>query len=185
MSAVISSGPQWFAAYVRSRHETSVAAHPAGRSVESFLPQYKSKREWKDRSMVLPRPLFPGYIFVRIPVQERLRVLEAPGVIYLVGWKGYPQALQDSEIEQLKAGVDERLDPRPHEFITVGDRVVVTRGPMEGYEGILLRDKNSHRVVLSLDLIQRSMSIEVDADSIAMARPLPGHLTHGLQCQRG
>lgn len=93
--------------------------------------------------------------------------MEAPGVIYLVGASGHPEALEDAEIEQLKAGMDQRNDPKPHEFIRAGDRVIVTRGPLEGAEGFLVREKNKHRVVLSLDLIQSAMSIEVDADAIA------------------
>ena len=163
------SEARWFAAYVRSRHENCVANYLAAREVECFLPQYKSRREWKDRRVDLLMPLFPGYLFIRIPLEERFRALNAPGVIYLVGWRGYPEPLQDTEIEQLKTAMIIGNDPRPHDFIQVGDQVIVTRGPLQGSKGVLLREKNSTRVVLSLDLIQRSMSVEVDADAIAPA----------------
>jgi transcription antitermination factor NusG len=112
-------------------------------------------------------PLFPGYLFVRIPREQRLCVLQAPGVICLVGASGHPEALEDAEIERLKAAMSEGNDLRPHALIRCGDRVVVTRGALEGTEGILVREKNKNRVVLTLDLIQRSMSVEVDADAIA------------------
>ena len=141
---------RWFAAYVRSRHESVAALHLAKRSVEYFLPQYKSKRVWSDRKVELDLPLFPGYIFVHINVHLKLRVLEAPGVLYLVGAHGSPEPLEDAEIEQLKMALVNGNDPRPHAFIGVGERVVITRGRLEGYEGIVAREKNKHRVVLQM-----------------------------------
>src|SRR4249919_3277395 len=113
----MSTGTCWFAAYVRSRHESFVAAHLAARQVELFLAQYRSKRQWKDRRIELQMPLFPGYLFVRIPREQRLFVLQAPGVISLVGASGRPEALEDAEIERLKAAMSEGNDPRPHAFI--------------------------------------------------------------------
>ena len=160
---------KWFAAYVRSRHESRVAQHLADRDVELFLPQYTSKRRWSDRQVNLPMPLFPGYLFVRIPVDDRTRVLTTPGVIMLVGAGGQPQALADAEIEQLKMAVKNGNDPQPHGFIKIGERVTVTQGPLAGYEGFLVRDKGNHRVVLTMDLIKRSMSVEVDVDWIVPA----------------
>jgi transcription antitermination factor NusG len=146
-----------------------VALHLAKREVELFLPQYKAKRQWRDRRVELQMPLFPGYLFVRIPREQRLCVLQAPGVISLVGASGRPEALEDAEIERWKAVMSEGNDPRPHALIRIGERVVVTRGALEGREGFLVREKNKNRVVLTLDLIQRSMSVEVDADVIAPA----------------
>jgi transcription antitermination factor NusG len=157
---------RWFAAYVKPRHEANVSSHLAARGVEAFFPQYKSRRQWSDRTIDLLLPLFAGYIFVRIPIHERMRVLEVPGVFYLVG-SVRPEPLLDSEIEQLKLGLNPRNNPQPHKHIRMGDRVVVTSGRLEGYEGFLLREKSQHRVVLCLDLIQRAMSVEVDADAIA------------------
>jgi transcription antitermination factor NusG len=160
------SAARWFAAYVKSRHESRVAERLAARSVETFLPQYKTQRSWTDRKVELELPLFSGYIFVHIPIEDRLCVLEAPGVLYLVG-AGRPEPLEDAEIEQLKMALIDGRDPRPQAFIKAGDRVVITRGRLEGYEGFLLREKNKSRVVLQLDLIRSAMSVEVDADAIA------------------
>jgi transcription termination/antitermination protein NusG len=161
---------RWFAAYVRSRHESHVAQHLASRSVETFLPQYKSERKWSDRKVELELPLFSGYIFVHINVHFKLQVLEAPGVLYLVGAHGCPEPLEDAEIEQLKMALMNGNDPRPHPFITVGERVVITRGRLEGYQGFVVREKNKHRIVLQMDLINKAMSVEVDADAIAPVR---------------
>lgn len=156
----------WFAAYVRSRHEINVATHLANRNVEFFLPQYKAKRQWSDRTVQLTLPLFPGYIFVRIQRDERVRVLETPGVLYLVGGSGRPEPLDDSEIENLKNATHKGNDPRPHVYLHEGDRVMVVRGPLQGSEGLLIREKNKNRVVLSMVLINSAMSVEVDADAI-------------------
>jgi transcription antitermination factor NusG len=145
-----------------------VGQHLAGRDVELFLPQYTSKRRWHDRKVNLPMPLFPGYLFVRISINDRTRVLTAPGVIMLVGVGGLPQPLEDAEIEQLKMAVTS-CNPQPHEFIKIGERVTVTHGPLQGYEGFLVRDKGNNRVVLSMDLIRQSMSVEVDVDEIVPA----------------
>jgi transcriptional antiterminator NusG len=176
------SDHRWFAAYVKPRHESSVASHLAARTIESFFPQYRTRRQWNDRVVDRLMPLFAGYIFVRIPIEHRVRILEVPGVFYLVG-SVRPEPLLDTEIEQLKLGLDPRNNPQPHKHINAGDRVVVTRGRLEGYEGLLMREKGQHRVVLCLDLIHRAMSVEVDENDIA---PVPAwrnqtdsrHLTH-------
>jgi transcription antitermination factor NusG len=159
---------QWFAAYVRSRHESRVMEHMAARQVEAFLPQYKDTRQWSDRKTELLLPLFPGYVFVRIPrtLENLLNVVAAPGVVYLVGANGTPEALEDAEIEQLKSATHNGNDPRPHQLIHVGDRVKVTRGPLQGREGFLVREKNKCRVVVEVRTIGRAMSVEVDADAV-------------------
>lgn len=167
---------RWYAVYVRSRHEGRVAKHLDGRSVEFFFPHCKEERIWSDRVVEIDVPLFPGYLFVRIDLQERMRVLESPGVLYLVGASGRPEAMKDVEIEQLRMATQKQHDPRPHPLINVGERVVITRGPLEGSKGILVREKNKSRVVLQLDLIQKAMSVELDADAIAPAM-------HGTQTE--
>lgn len=158
--------PRWYAAYTCARHEKRIAEQLARRGVESFLPLYESVRRWKDRRVCLQLPLFPGYVFVHTALAHRLRVLQIPSVVRLVGFNGLPTALPDSEIEALRRGlVDKRL-VKPHPYLTVGRRVRIKNGPLAGVEGILIRKKNSVRVVLSLDLIQRSACVEVDASDV-------------------
>lgn len=164
--AMHSTQPHWYVAYTSANHEKRVAEQFSVRSVEHFLPLYESVRRWKDRRMKLQLPLFPGYVFVRLPLRDRLKVLQVPGVARLVGFNGQPAALPDKEIEALRAGLGAQLRAEPHPYLTVGRRVRVKRGPLEGAEGILIRKKNACRVVLSLDLIQRSASLEVDASDL-------------------
>ena len=158
--------PRWYVAHTSANHEKRVAQQLLQRSVENFLPLYDTVRRWKDRRMKLQVPLFPGYVFVQLPLRDRLKVLQVPGVARLISFNGHPAALPDKEIEALRAGLSAQLRAAPHPYLTVGRRVRVKRGPLEGVEGILIRKKNAYRVVLSLHLIMRSASVEVDASDL-------------------
>jgi transcription antitermination factor NusG len=162
---------RWFAAYTCANHEKRVASLLQGRGVDYFLPLYSCTRRWKDRSVSLNLPLFPGYIFVRLAAHARLRVLEVPGVAHLVGFNGRPYPIEESEIESLRKGVANRVRLVPHGYLTSGSRVRIARGPLEGVEGILIRRKNVHRVVLSLDLIARSVAMETDLSDVEFLAP--------------
>jgi len=155
--------PLWYAAYTSANHEKRVAEQLGVRSVEHFVPLYESVRRWRDRKVRLQLPLFPGYVFVRLALRDRLRVLQVPGVARLVGFNGLPCALPESEIEALKAGLASGIRAEPHRYLTVGRRVRVKAGPLAGMEGVLTRKKNGARFVISLDLIMRSVAVEVDA----------------------
>jgi transcription antitermination factor NusG len=158
--------PHWYAAYTCANNEKLVASKLLARGVEHFLPLYSSVRQWKDRRITLDLPLFPGYVFVRLALVERLRVLQIPRVVRLVGFSGVPSALPDEQVEVLRTGLAERLRAEPHPFLTVGRRVRIVRGPLAGLEGVLLRKKGSFRFVLSVELIQRSLSVDVDASEV-------------------
>lgn len=116
--------------------------------------------------MRLQLPLFPGYLFVRMAAVDRLRVLQVPGVVRIVGFNGQLAALPDEEIEGLKKGLSGGVRAEPHPFLTAGRRVRVKRGPFEGREGILLRRKGKLRLVLSIELIMRSLVIDVDITDV-------------------
>jgi len=156
----------WYAAYTCANHEKRVAEQLAERSVEHFLPLYESVRHWKDRQMHLQLPLFPGYVFVRFALRDRLRVLQIPSVANLVSFNGAPAVLPEAEIEALKAGLERGVKAAPHPYLKIGRRVHITAGPLEGLEGILIRRKNAVRFVISLDLIQRSIRLDIDAASV-------------------
>lgn len=158
--------PHWYAAYTCARHEKRVTEHLAERHVQHFLPQFESVRRWNDRQVKLNLPLFPGYVFVQLALRDRLRVLQIPGIVRLVGFNGHPVALPDQEIDALRNTVAARLRAEPHSYLIVGRRVRIMRGPLEGAQGILVRKKSTLRVVLSLDLIARSAAVEVDAEDI-------------------
>ena len=157
---------RWYALYTSAHHEKRVASQLQARGVDHFLPLCSSTRRWKDRRVSLELPLFPGYVFVRCDLRDRWHVLQAPGVVHLVGFGGKPCSLPDSEIVALQKGILSGLNVEPHANLSVGTRVRVLRGPLEGVKGILVRKKKVCRVVLSLDLIGRSASVEVDAADI-------------------
>jgi transcription antitermination factor NusG len=158
--------PLWYAAYTSANHEKTVAVQLDQRSVEHFLPLYDSVRRWKDRRMKLQLPLFPGYVFVRLALRDRLQVLQVPGVARLVGFDGTPAALPREEIEALRTSLSSAVRAEPHPYLTVGRKMRVKTGPLVGLEGILVRKRNGTRFVISIDLIMRSMAVEIDASEL-------------------
>jgi len=160
-------GPQWYAAYTCANHEKRVADHLASRSIEHFLPQYECVRKWKDRKARLQLPLFPGYLFVHLASQERLRVLQVPGVVQLVGFHGHPTPLPEEDILRIREYLGQGWRAEPHPYLGIGKRVRVVRGPLAGLQGIVLRRKNRSRLVLSFHLIQRSIAILMSEEDLA------------------
>lgn len=167
----IPSGPshslrEWFAIHTISRHEKRVAEHLTVRRLETFLPLYSSMRRWKNGCRVkVELPLFPCYLFVRLSRQDKSCALQIPGVLSFVGVAGRPAALAESEIDALRSGI-QALNCEPHPYLVVGERVRIKKGPLAGFEGILVRKKGALRVVISLNLILRSIAIEVDAADV-------------------
>lgn len=167
----------WFAVYTTPCHEKRIALHFEKRGIEYFLPLYRSLRRWNNGCKVeVEQPLFPSYIFVRIAREARVRVLEVPGVLSLVGTRSIPAALPEVEIESLRSGLRERKF-EPHFYLVAGERARIKTGPLAGMEGVLIRKKNSLRVVLTLDLIMQSVAVEVEADNLEAAQT--GQLRHG------
>jgi transcription antitermination factor NusG len=160
----------WYAAYTCTHHEKRVAQQLDERQVENFLPLYRSVRRWKDRRKELQLALFPGYVFVRMDImdiRDRLRVLQLPGIVNFVCFGGAPAPLLDGEIETLRQGVADPMRIAPHPYLKVGRRVRVEDGPFAGLEGILVRRRDGCRVVVSIDLLMRSVAVEVDEADIA------------------
>lgn len=168
VNAVDFSVCNWYALFLRCNHERQVAAHLNGLQMEHFLPCYNSVRQWKDRRVKLEIPLFPGYLFVRLPLRERMKVLTIRQVVSLVGKKNSPSPISDEEIAWIRAGV-EHGNAAPHEYLEAGQRIVITDGVMCGMEGILLTVRSHARVVISLQSIGRAFVVEVGADCV---RPL-------------
>jgi transcription antitermination factor NusG len=147
-------------------HEKRVSQHCQHRLIESFLPLYRVMRRWRNRrTAVLERPLFPGYLFARIASRNRVRVLELPGVVSIVSSAGQLLPLTDDYISNLREGL--LLNKiEPHANVDVGESVRIIHGAFAGAEGILERRKNDLRVVLRLEMLARSVSVEVDASEI-------------------
>lgn len=155
--------PPWYAVYTCANHEKRVADQLRQRCVEHFLPMYECDRRWKDRRVKLQTALFPGYVFVRVSLRDRLRVLQTPGVVHLVGFGGHPVPLPQEDIQAIQDCLSHGLQVEPHPYLRVGRRVQVKSGPFQGLEGIIVRRKNRSRFVLSFDLLQRAVAVELNA----------------------
>jgi len=165
-SAPQNAAASWFAVYTTARHEKRVREHLQTRRIEAFLPLYRSVHHWKNGCNVpVELPVFPNYLFARIGLDARVRVLEVPGVLALVGSGRAPSPLPEFEIESLRSALHQRKF-EPHPYLVVGERVRIRAGALAGMEGILLRKKSSLRVVLALDLIMKSVAVEVNADEV-------------------
>jgi transcriptional antiterminator NusG len=162
----------WFAVRVRSNQERTAIAHLRERGFEQFAPSYKSERRWSDRKKEIDQYLFPGYIFCRFDPGDRLSVLTAPGVVDLVGFGRTPEPIPDQEIERVRRMVESGLLVTPYPFLNVGQAVLIERGPLTGLEGILVEMKGKLRLVVSINLLQRSVSAEVDRHSVRPLRAL-------------
>jgi transcription antitermination factor NusG len=158
--------PRWYAAYTRANHERRVAHELMERGVENFLPQYESLRKWKDRQVLLAMPLFPGYVFVYLALENRLAVLQVPGVSCIVGFAGKPAAIPGEEFERVRGLLGRGLRATPHPYLKAGRRVRVRSGPFAGLDGIIVRRNNRRRLVISLALIERSIAVELEEASL-------------------
>src|SRR5579864_1440572 len=156
------SGAHWYALYTAPRHEKRVADQIGRQGIACFLPLYRSVRRWKDRRKELSLVLFPGYVFVRMQLQNRFRVLQLPGAVRLVSFNGQPAAIPEEEIETLRSRLAGSGNIEPHPYLSAGRHVRVRSGPLQGLEGIILRTKDRCRIVLSIHLIMRSLAVEVD-----------------------
>lgn len=161
---------QWYAARTRANHEKEVLRHLHGREVEAFLPLYVDKKRWNKQRVELHRPLFPGYLFVHIPLSERSRVLAVNGVAHLVGTPTSPSPILDREIEALIAAVNLNRFADPYPYLTAGSRVRILSGPFTDLEGFLVRRKTGCRVVVSISQLSSSFSLEVDASEVEPIR---------------
>ncbi len=150
------------------RHEKVVAQQLAQKAIETYLPLYETVHRWKDRNARVHLPLFPGYVFVRIPLEEQLRVLTLDSVLRLVSFNGKPAPLADGEVEGLKRFLAvQRAEPWP--YLAVGKRVRINSGPLEGLEGRVVRRKGKTRIVVSVDSLMRSIAFEVEAFNLQLA----------------
>lgn len=161
---------RWYAVHCRSRHEKYVQEHLACKSLEVFLPLFESVHRWKDRRRVVALPIFPGYLFVRAVVCDRMKIATTPGVVQIVSAQGQPVPVPDHEIQALQDCYATHLRMAPHPYLAVGRRVLVKKGPFAAIEGILIRRRGEYRVVISINLIARSVALEVNAEDIV---PVP------------
>jgi len=166
MSGHNTNGASWYALRTRSRHEKLVNEQLAARGLEAFLPLVDRRRRWKDRWKLVSFPLFPGYCFVRFHHDDRLTVLTAVGVIQVLGINGHAIPIPEQQIEAVRLLVTSTLPFDPHPYLSEGMEVEVTRGPLAGARGILVRKRDRARLVVAIHLIQQAASVELDAADV-------------------
>jgi transcription antitermination factor NusG len=164
MTIASATSLSWFALRTRSNFEQPAAAVLRNKGFEDFLPVSATRKRWSDRMKTVETPLFPGYVFCRFDVQKRLPVLTTPGIVGIVGVGKQPAPIPDQEIERVRRIATSGLAAQPWPFLRVGERILIERGPLAGIEGILLRMKGELRLVASIDLLQRSIAVEVERD---------------------
>ena len=158
----------WYGVRTRPNHENVAAMVLEGKGYAPYLPVYSLRRRRSDNSMVKSeRPLFPGYMFCRFDAKKRLPILMTTGVISVVSFGREPAPIPDEEIEAVKAVLRSGLPAEPCAYLQEGQRVRVTYGSLEGVEGILVKKKNQCRMVISVTMLQRSISVEIEGERLA------------------
>lgn len=173
----------WFALRLRSNYERTSQAHLRERGYEPFAPSYRVEQRWSDRVKQIEKFLFPGYVFCRFDPNDRLPILTVPGVVDVVGFGKSPQHIPDEEMERVRRMVESGLPIAPYPYVQVGQAVLIDRGPLAGVEGILVEVKGATRLVVSVNLLRRSVSAEVDRHSIRPITNLSANL--GRRTQSG
>ena len=170
----VSENTEWFALTVKPRHEKMAAQNLQLRGLESFLPLYNARRQWSDRVQTVATPLFPGYVFCRFPLPDWLRVLNTPGVSTVVGFGKQPARVGASEIQAIQKMLDSGLRVSPWPYIEAGDPVEIAGGPLDGLRGIALREKGVDRFVVNVELLRRSVAVEIDRALLTPVRTSGG-----------
>jgi transcription antitermination factor NusG len=170
----------WWALYTRHQHERVVADVLSAKGFEVFLPVYDSIRRWKDRQKLLSLPLFPCYVFIRGEVGRCLQVVNTPGVHMILNQGEHFAVIPENEIQAIRRTVEGPFRMEPHPFLRCGDRVRVVCGSLQGVEGILVRKKNQFRLVLSVDMLAKSVAVEIDAADVESVSEPAGGRASGL-----
>ena len=152
----------WYALYTKSRHEKVVEEGLQKKGIETFLPLRKLTRHWSDRVKQIEEPIFKGYLFVQISLKRQLEVLRSHGSVRLIGFNSHPVPVSERELEALRRFVQEEISVDPYPYLAKGDRVYIRSGPLQGIEGFIARKDRHTRLVISLDLLMQSISVEVD-----------------------
>jgi transcription antitermination factor NusG len=160
-------GDSWYALHIKSRYERLAQIHLDHKGYKVLLPTYVAVRRWSDRTKSLSFPLFPNYLFCRFDAACRLPVLMAPGVNFIVGAGRTPVPVNEKEITAIKRALDSGLALQACPCVTEGEQVHVISGPLNGIEGVVLRGKSSHRLILSISLLSRAVTLEIDQACLA------------------
>jgi len=175
-STLRESAPErlWFALVVKPRHEKSVARALRAKQLEEFLPLYRERRAWSDRVKAVELPLFCGYVFCYFSYAERLRVLNTPGVVCILGAGEIFRPIAESEIETIRLIAQSGLPAKPYPYLEAGEIVRVEEGPLAGIKGTVIRSKGTTSVIISVELLKRSVAVELNSEAVrAVAQKIP------------
>jgi transcription antitermination factor NusG len=186
MMSPSTDGIKWFALQVRTRWENSTALLLSGKGYQTLLPTYQRRKRWNGRLKQLNAPLFPGYVFCQFDALNRLPILVTPGVIAVVGRGRVPVPVDDAEITALRTVVSSGLSSEPWPYLEIGQKIRIESDALRGLEGILIKFKGNHRMVVSVSLLRRSVALEIDRDCVsplypARASVLEPIMSHPLQ----
>ncbi len=165
ISAVVddlSNGKEWYAVYTKSRHEKVAEINLKNRGVTTFLPLREIVSRWKDRNKTINVPLFPSYVFVNVGLGDIHRVMYTKGVLKVVGCNGTPVPVPAEQVEAIRTLVQSKLKYDPYPYLDRGREVLIKSGPLQGVIGRIMEKRSKHRFVLSIDLIKKSVSVEVN-----------------------
>ena len=159
----------WYGIRTRSKCERTVSTGLKTKGLNAYLPLYRSRRRWSDRVVDRQLPLFPGYVFCRFDATRRFPIITIPGVVSIVGFGNDPAVIPDQEIEAIETVLSSGLATEPCPFLREGQRVRVTHGSLKNVEGILVKKKADWRLIISVTMLQRSVSVELDGDCVTHA----------------
>ncbi len=156
---------EWYALYTRARHEKAVAEELLRRGIEAFVPLREVRSQWKDRQKRVQLPLFPGYLFVHFDQTRRREVLQPAGAVSLVGLHGVLAPIPNAQIEALRTICRTNRPLSPVPYLTEGERIQIVNGPLAGLQGLVSEQEGRHCLIVSVDLLQQSVAVELNADS--------------------
>lgn len=166
LSSTNNTSASWYAVRVRSRFEATTSTCLRSKGFEEFLPTYRSSRKWSDRIKPLDMPLFPGYVFCRFRLADLYNVLNTSGVVHIVSTGNKPNPVDEKEIASVRKICAAGLPALPWTDVTEGQRLVVSRGPLKGAEGIVVEVRDHFRLVAAISLLQRAVAIELEREWI-------------------
>jgi len=158
--------PRWYALTTKPRLEKATATHLRLKGFDELTPTYRTRRRWSDRIKEIEQQLFPGYVFCRFTYEQRMAVLTTPGVVSVVGFGKTPAAIDDAEIDSIRSIVKSGARTSPWPYLRAGQRVRIERGCLEGVAGTLVRENDSCRVVVNIEILQRAVAVEIDRDLV-------------------
>lgn len=159
----------WYALQTRPRHEKRVHAELQENSIHTFLPLLSERHSWSDRRHTVQVPLFPGYVFARMrnDLHQRVAVLRTRGVVSFVGVRGLGTPIPEEQVRTIQSIVTEKVPFGPYPFLNVGQRIRIVGGSLDGIQGIVQTKNGDASLIISVDLIQRSIAIRISGYRVA------------------